>query len=38
MLVLTGKGCDTAMEAPIGTEIYADLAAAVDDLLRERGA
>jgi len=37
MLVLTGKGRDTAMEAPIGTEIYADLAAAVDDLLGERG-
>lgn len=35
MLVLTGKGADTAMQAPIGTEIYADLAAAADDLLRE---
>ena len=35
LLVLTGKGADTAMLAPIGTEIYADLAAAVDDLLRE---
>ena len=38
MLVLTGKGRDTAMTAPIGTEIYADLAAAADDLLRERDA
>ena len=37
LLVLTGKGADTAPLAPIGTEIYADLAAAVDDLLRERG-
>ena len=37
LLVLTGKGTDTAMLAPIGTEIYADLAAAVDDLLREAG-
>jgi len=37
LLVLTGKGTDTAMLAPIGTEIYADLAAAVDDLLRESG-
>ena len=36
LLVLTGKGTDTAMLAPIGTEIYADLAAAADDLLRER--
>lgn len=35
LLVLTGKGADTATLAPIGTEIYADLAAAVDDLLRE---
>lgn len=35
LLVLTGKGADTAMLAPIGTEIYADLAAAADDLLRE---
>jgi len=37
LLVLTGKGPDTAMLAPIGTEIYADLAAAADDLLRENG-
>ncbi len=37
LLVLTGKGADTAMLAPIGTEIYADLAAATDDLLRESG-
>jgi D-glycero-D-manno-heptose 1,7-bisphosphate phosphatase len=37
LLVLTGKGADTAMLAPIGTEIYADLAAAADDLLRENG-
>ncbi len=37
LLVLTGKGVDAAPLAPIGTEIYADLAAAVDDLLREHG-
>lgn len=35
LLVLTGKGAETAMLAPIGTEIYADLAAAAEDLLRE---
>ena len=38
LLVLTGKGTDTAMLAPIGTEIYADLAAAADDLLRGNAA
>lgn len=37
MLVLTGKGADTARQAPIGTEIYADLAAAANDLLHEIG-
>ena len=37
LLVLTGKGADTALLAPIGTEIYANLALAVDDVLRESG-
>ena len=36
ILVLTGKGVDTARDVVDGTEIYADLAAAVDALL-ERG-